>query len=151
MCVFLTGSWRALGYVATEGYPTQGAPEVWDISPTWGYSGIKDTGMIERVQKSSPQKIPRASNETPTNPWTTYIQPPKKKCPYSITMMVVRQNYAAGIRARFYSNPIVSVSARAHAKLGLLKFQTPKNPLIIPDTKWRNDTRLGTAVQWTKE
>ena len=113
MC-FLTGSRRALGDVATEGYPTQAAPEVWDISPTWGYSGIKDTGMIERVQKSSPQKIPRASNETPKKSLDHIHSTSEKTCPYSITMMVVRQNYAAGIRARFYSNPIDAVSARAH-------------------------------------
>ena len=35
-----------------------------------GYSGFQVTGMIEWEQKSRPQKIPRASNKTPKNPWT---------------------------------------------------------------------------------
>ena len=39
-------------------------------------SGSQVTRMIEWLQKSKPQKIPRASNETQENPWTK-INPQK--------------------------------------------------------------------------
>ena len=40
------------------------------------YSGFQVRRMIEWLQKSKPQKIPRASNETQENPWTK-INPQK--------------------------------------------------------------------------
>ena len=47
-----------VSYVAGDGFGvTQG-----------GYPGFHVTGMIERGQKSKPQKIPRASNKTKNNP-----------------------------------------------------------------------------------
>ena len=45
-----------------------------------GYSGFQLTRMIEWLQKSKPQKFPRASNETQENPWTK-INPQKNRIP----------------------------------------------------------------------
>ena len=65
--------------------------------------------MIEWGQKSKPQKISRASNKTPKNPWTDIYPPPppkKKKNPMPNfwAIKIYLRNHAAGIRGNYHES-----------------------------------------------
>ena len=124
------------------------------------YSGFQVTRMIEWGQKSPPaKKIPRASNTTPRNPGPQKQPPPpppqtkkkKKPCmPNFRAINISRGTSRPGYEGTIKNLKIVWIPPLPPKKTLLKssypkrsrnrKFQTPKNPSIIPVT-WNPDYR----------
>ena len=128
-----------------------------------GYSGFQVTGMIKWSQKSRPKKIPRASSKTQKNPWTKNW-PPKNPMPILLPLKVPERGNATTQRKALEiehsclfihhtiwiypfphlillntpKNPYSNQATQAkflYPKISWnRKFQTQKNPSIIPVT-----------------